>query len=85
MCYALRCLSLAAFPLFLQGRADDGRVGDGSDFDALPWADAPLEVWGGLAFSSLEAGQRTTCGLLAENETAYCWVSCRPRLGKVKK
>ncbi len=51
------------------GIIDFGQLGNGSNIDA---SDVPVEVSGGLVFSSVSAGTRHVCGV-AVGGALYCW------------
>ncbi|MGH7564592.1 MAG: RCC1 domain-containing protein [Gemmatimonadota bacterium] len=51
------------------GVNNNGQRGDGT---ALPPIDAPVPVWGGLVFDSIDVGRHHTCGVTTLGE-AYCW------------
>jgi alpha-tubulin suppressor-like RCC1 family protein len=50
------------------GFNQDGPIGDGT----TTWRDTPVQVTGGLTFTSLTAGAMHTCGLTSAG-SAYCW------------
>src|SRR5262249_41470759 len=52
------------------GENEKGQVGDGTTVDRL----APEAVFGGLIFTSIDAGFRHTCGR-DNTGTLYCWGS----------
>ncbi len=62
------CALTGAGAAYCWGENERGQIGDGTTVDRL----APTAVFGGLIFTSLDAGFRHTCGL---NHTGalYCW------------
>ena len=54
------------------GLGDDRLGSDLTDFKATPVQATPVAVSGGLAFASVSAGLRHTCGLTTSG-AAYCW------------
>jgi alpha-tubulin suppressor-like RCC1 family protein len=55
--------------IYCWGLNNEGQLGDGTDtYRRL----TPRLVTGGLAFSWVDAGSRTTCGITTANK-AYCW------------
>lgn len=62
------CMVGAGGQAYCWGANGQGQIGDGT----LVNRTTPVQVGGGIAFTSLAAGYGTTCGLTAKGE-AYCW------------
>ena len=50
------------------GANPDGRLGDGTTSQAM----TPVQVAGGLTFTTVRAGSTHSCGVTTSRE-AYCW------------
>jgi len=66
------CALTTSGAAFCWGNNFAGQLGDGTTTSGNLLPNVPVEVKGNLVFTSLTAGEKATCGLIAGG-AAYCW------------